>query len=222
MSAFACDRLCEVAPELALATLPGRERAAALAHLDRCAECRTAVEELSDAADALLLLAPEAEPPAGFAGRVLSGVGRPRRSRRPAAVRALAAAAMTLTLVVAAGVGVGVGHHGGTPSRPSMALHAPGVRVARFVSSPGEQVQGEVFSDADRPSWVFMTVRDEGSSDTYRCELELADGRLLEVGSFELHDGMGSWGKSVAVDLRQLKAVRLLDERGETAAVATS
>jgi hypothetical protein len=67
-----------------------------------------------------------------------------------------------------------------------------------------------------------MTVRDGNSSDTYRCELELADGQRIEVGSFQLHDGIGSWGKSVAVDLRQLKTVRLLDERGETAAVATS
>ena len=220
MSAMACEELREVAAELALATLPGKERAAALAHIDRCADCRRAVEELADAADALLLCAPEAEPPAGFARRVLSGLGPPRASRRRA--RALARVAAVAATVLSLGVATGIGVHQSAPaSRPALALQAPGVRVARFVSGPGEHVEGEVFADAGRSSSVFMTVRDDGSSDTYRCELELADGQLIEIGSFQLHDGIGSWGKGIATDLHQLKAVRLLDENGAPAASAS-
>ena len=218
MTAMECDQLREVAAELALATAPGKQRAAALAHIDRCAECRLVVEELSDAADALLLSAPEAEPPAGFAGRVLSGLGPPRRSRWRAGVRVAAAAATVLSLGVATGIHV---RHSAGPSERLSALQAPGVRVARFLAGPGEHVQGEVFAVSGRPSSVFMTVSDEGSSDTYRCELELGDGQLIEIGSFQLHDGLGSWGKSVASDLHQLKAVRLLDEHGNPAATAS-
>src|SRR5438132_2587197 len=174
MTAMECDDLREVAAELALATLPGKQRAAALAHIDRCTDCRLVVEELSDAADALLLLAPEAEPPAGFAGRVLTGLGPQRWSRRHARARVAAVAAAVLSLGVATAIGV---HHEGAPlSRPSSALRASGVRVAQFASGPGEHVQGEVFAAAGRPSSVFMTVSDGGSSDTYRCELELSDG----------------------------------------------
>ena len=219
MSAMACVELREVAAELALATLPGKERAAALAHIDRCADCRLAVEELADAADALLLCAPEAEPPAGFAGRVFSGLSPAQSSRRRARARVAAVAAAVLSLGVA--TGIGVSHESAPSLRSTSAPEAPGVRVARFVSGPGEHVEGEVFADAGRSSSVFMTVRDDGSSDTYRCELELDDGQLIEIGSFQLHDGIGSWGKSIATDLHQLKTVRLLDEHGAPAASAS-
>ena len=73
MITLTCSELADVAPELALGTLPGRQRAAALAHLDRCADCRLTVEELSDAADTLLLMAPEVAPSAGFARRTAKG-----------------------------------------------------------------------------------------------------------------------------------------------------
>ena len=89
------------------------------------------------------------------------------------------------------------------------------------MSATGEQVQGNVFSYADRPSWVFMTVRDDGSSDAYRCQVEIGDGRWIDVGSFQLHDGAGSWGKTVTADLHQLRAVRLVDDHGSIAATAS-
>nr|MDQ3641745.1 hypothetical protein [Actinomycetota bacterium] len=80
-----CAQLEDVAAELALGTVAGAERAAALDHLAGCASCRNLVDQLARAADSLLLLAPEAEPPPGFESRVLSRiapVARPRRGRR--------------------------------------------------------------------------------------------------------------------------------------------
>ena len=71
--------------ELALGTLTGRERVAALAHLENCARCSAEVEALSVAADQLLLLAPAAEPPVGFEAGVFERLGfRGQRPRRPA------------------------------------------------------------------------------------------------------------------------------------------
>jgi len=218
MSTLTCVQLLDVAPELALGTLPGRQRALALAHLDGCADCRSTVEELSDAADAILFVAPEAEPPPGFGLRVAGGFAGPRPPRWQAIARVAAIAAVVL-VVGAASMHALAGHR--SRRSPSFALQAPGVRAAHFVPATGEQVQGDVFSYADRPSWVFMTVRDDGSSDAYRCQIEVADGHWIDVGSFQLHDGAGSWGKTVTTDLHQLSAVRLVDDHGSVAATAS-
>src|SRR5437588_13078308 len=86
MSTLSCAELRELAPELALGPLPGDQRAAAIAHLAHCGECQLRVEELSDAADSLLLACPEADPPRGFARRVVAGLGPvPRRRWRSVA-----------------------------------------------------------------------------------------------------------------------------------------
>jgi hypothetical protein len=100
-------------------------------------------------------------------------------------------------------------------------MPAGAVRTAAFVPASGETVEGKVFSSAERPSWVFMTVHDNGSSESYRCQAEVGDDQWVDVGSFELHDGTGSWGKIVSADVRQLKAVRLVDEHGAVAATAS-
>jgi hypothetical protein len=212
-----CTDLRELAPELALGTLTGRERALALGHLARCAECQRLVEELSDAADAVLLVAPEVTPPDGFAGRVAAGL-EPRRPRRRfvAAVAGIAALAVGLAF----GAHTDLLQH---RSQPSFALHAPGVRTASFAEAVGEQVHGQVFFDVDRDPWVFMTLRDDGSNDgndSYVCQLDFADGHSVRIGSFQLHDGVGSWGRAVDLDLSGLKGVRLLDAAGHTAATA--
>ena len=103
MSAYSCAQLRDVAPELALGVLGGAERAEAIMHVNDCARCQALVNELSEAADALPLLAPEIEPPFGFEQRVLSsGRARRRRSvrRMVAAVAVAAAAAAILSITV--------------------------------------------------------------------------------------------------------------------------
>lgn len=68
----ACAWVREVAPEVALGLLTGEARAEALAHLERCEACRAEVAALAQVADEVLLAAPEAAPPPGFADRVLA------------------------------------------------------------------------------------------------------------------------------------------------------
>jgi len=82
-------------------------------------------------------------------------------------------------------------------------------------------VSGQVFAYAGTPSWVFMTVKDTESSDSYTCELELSDGTKLPIGQFQLHDGVGSWGWTVGVDISQFRGVHLTKATGETAASAS-
>lgn len=70
-----CGELADVAAELALGVLTGRERAMAVAHLDRCDTCREDVRQLMATGEQLLELLPPAEPPAGFETRVLERLG---------------------------------------------------------------------------------------------------------------------------------------------------
>jgi hypothetical protein len=72
-----CAELADVAAELALGVLTGRERALAVAHLDNCDACREDVRQLMATGEQLLELLPPAEPPAGFETRVLERLGLP-------------------------------------------------------------------------------------------------------------------------------------------------
>jgi anti-sigma-K factor RskA len=88
---MACGELDDVAAELALGALTGRERAQALAHLDACEACREAVLRLMMAAGELPALLPALDPPPGFEAAVMARIGLtapcplPRRSGRAVA-----------------------------------------------------------------------------------------------------------------------------------------
>ena len=103
VSALSCSEVRELAPELALGILSGAERAEVLLHVNGCARCQAHVAELTEAADAIPQLVPEAEPPPGFEGRVLRRLGeRERRVRRRwiSAVAAVAAGAIIVSVTV--------------------------------------------------------------------------------------------------------------------------
>src|SRR5580693_9607375 len=134
LNEMGCQEFSDVAAELALGVLTGRERAQALAHLDHCASCREEVGQLTATGEGLLGLLPSVEPPAGFETRVMDRLGltapapspasrsgwtrrlaflgrKPARGAGPGLARppgrtrrALALAAVTLA-VVAAGLG---------------------------------------------------------------------------------------------------------------------
>jgi hypothetical protein len=78
-----CGELTDVAAELALGVLTGRERAVAVAHLDTCEACREDVRQLMATGEQLLELLPSAEPPVGFETRVLERLGLPVTAREP-------------------------------------------------------------------------------------------------------------------------------------------
>ncbi len=75
LNEMGCHEFSDVAAELALGVLTGRERAQALAHLDHCASCREKVRQLTATSEGLLGLLPSVEPPAGFEARVMDRLG---------------------------------------------------------------------------------------------------------------------------------------------------
>src|SRR5262245_26047331 len=100
-----CEETRALAAELALGIVEGEERGRALEHLAVCPECRRKVEELSDVADELLLLAPAKEVPVGFESRALAGLEPPPKPRRRLLPRILVPVTAALA---AAGIAVGV------------------------------------------------------------------------------------------------------------------
>jgi hypothetical protein len=78
-----CAGLADVAAELALGVLTGRERAMAVAHLDTCDACREDVRQLMETGEQLRELLPPVEPPAGFETRVLARFGLPATAPPP-------------------------------------------------------------------------------------------------------------------------------------------
>jgi hypothetical protein len=75
--------LATLDPLSAMAVTAGVETFRASLPRCTCAECRRAVEELTQVADELLMVAPVQEPPEGFESRVVQALGpeRPRRRR---------------------------------------------------------------------------------------------------------------------------------------------
>src|SRR5918992_2308818 len=97
-----CAEVRELIPELAIGIASGEDRARALQHLSRCAECRRELEQMSEVADELLLLAPDREPPLGFETRVLGELAGTKRRRLRGVV--LGAAAAVALAALAGGI----------------------------------------------------------------------------------------------------------------------
>ena len=188
-----CAEVRELAPELALGIVGGPDRADALQHASECGPCRALVGELAEAADALPLLAAEAEPPPGFEERVLAALRAPRRRnrRRSAALIAVAAAAATIVSIVGVRVVESV------QESNHVVTAASDVRSARMNGANGLEV-GNVFASNGRPSSVVVNVNYWVPSGTYG--IEFRNGATEKrLGDVSIRDGHGSWGGVAAL-----------------------
>jgi hypothetical protein len=207
------DRCGEFADDLALlalGTLAGRERASVIDHLESCPACSAELEGLSVAADALLLLAPEATPPAGFDQRAVAAMrqGRDHRRSRP---RMLAAAA---AIVAVLGLGVGLGAVVTRSGNPT-----PGMTTAALVSSTG--AKGNVMLSWGPTAWMFMTIGDVPATGPVTCTITLADGTTRTVGHFRMTSGYGAWAVRLPTAAANVRGVAVLDGSGVTIASAS-
>ncbi|HKA84700.1 MAG TPA: hypothetical protein VKD21_12600 [Acidimicrobiales bacterium] len=222
MRVMDCADVAEVAPELALEILGGAERAAAIAHLEGCVSCQQLVDTLAADADRLLMLAPSAEPPAGFQDRVLTSltqVAQPEAppARSPAArtptrrarartrgVAMLALAASVALVALALGLG--------PAARPSPA-------GAEMRTGAGEVV-GHVFVHGEPEAALFMTLpgwtdqveRYAPPDQTYDLRIERGDHAPRVVPLDLEHDS--SWGATLDVDPDSITAVAVVDSQG--------
>ncbi|GGJ01010.1 anti-sigma factor family protein [Streptomyces brasiliensis] len=237
-----CEKMRELAAELALGVLPGRQRAEAVAHLERCAECREYVEQLTLVGDRLIGLLPDREPPPGFEARVArrlteNAVAHERAGQASASLRQglrgharrarLRLAALATAFAVAfglAGWGISTGVEAITASPPPAVASEP-MLLGDF-TPPGAKDQhvGEVYAHPGTPGWIFMSVDLTGRGTPYNgqvtCFLELRDGTTFRVGDFTMSAGQGEWGAKATVDPDALSGVRLTTADGTVLATA--
>jgi hypothetical protein len=216
-----CADVEELLPELALGILGGRERAAALDHVGTCAACSAELEELSQAADSLLQVAPEAEPPPGFEVRVLErlGVPRPHRPRPPrarrlrlgtASMRVAAAAAAAAAAALGLGVAQLAGSRPAVPAAGVSTQQGAHVSVARLTGAAG----GDVYAYLGPRPWLIMTVGDAHWSGEVACVVTLPDGRSRRVGSFWLSSGYGAWAAALPAGISHLRGAQVVAPDG--------
>jgi hypothetical protein len=206
---YDCERMKELAPELALGTAVGEERAKALEHLATCAECRRLVADLATLTDEIVSLAPAMEPPAGFENRVLERFKeqsyKPRRWSWAAIAAILAAAATAAVMLIA------LDDDRDLASRYRAALEVAdgqyfGVRP--LMSDDGMQ-EGYLFVYEGKPSWVFVAL-DDSEPEAYSVTVEMENGETVDLGSFELSDGKRSWGTTVPLRIEDMARLRML------------
>jgi anti-sigma-K factor RskA len=230
LSEMSCEEFEEVAAELALGVLTGRERAAALEHLDRCETCRTSVRQLSMTGEELVGLLPAIEPPPGFETRVLDRLGiaatvpaapaRGGRRRRlgwaghPGLARRSLAAAAVVVAVLASVVG-------GWGLRATTAHPASSSLSSAALLSASHQAVGKVFLYDGNPRWVYMSVYMETAKGAVTCQLVGTDGHVTSLGTFPLDDGYGAWGSADPVDNGALSGARLINSSGAVIATAS-
>jgi hypothetical protein len=203
-----CERLQDVADELALELLTGTERAAALDHLEHCEACRDAIAGLAVTADLVLLAAPASPPPPGFETDVLARIGgirtrdELRGRRRPRRIRA--------ALVAAAAAGV------------LLFTLLPDGRGEPVSAAPMRTSDGTVVGTArvhhDAPARVVVNVTDWGKADAgrsvppYRLWVEREDGTRHLVGLPSELDYL--WRVGLPADGADVVGVALVDREG--------
>ncbi|MGW0286643.1 hypothetical protein ACWDXT_26500 [Streptomyces sp. NPDC003236] len=241
-SEVTCGRLRELGAELALGVLDGRERAAAVAHLDGCAECREYVEHLTLLGDRLIGLLPDREPPPGFETRVAHALTQDMRAdeRRPPARASLREglrgrarrtrlrlASVAVAFAVAfgfAGWGIGTAIQEVTAA-PAAPAGTETMLVGDLTSAgAGPRPAGEVYAHPGSPGWVFMSVDLTGAGSAYEgkvtCLLERPDGSTVRLGEFPMHAGRGAWGVAAPVDPAAVSGARLTSPDGTVLATA--
>ena len=203
-----CEEVRQLAPELALGIVEGEERGRALEHLADCPDCRRRVEELSEVADELLLLAPHRESPPGFESEVLGRVlprPRPRGRRRLRLVLAPAGAALAAAAIVLAIVAPDLR----TASHYRHTLdQANGKEFESYALRGGDTHVGTVFSYEGSPSWVHIDVDPAHRAGLTRAELVTDDGTQVPLRWFHL-DAAGGSGGSIPINPHDVSVLRL-------------
>lgn len=219
MTAVGCAAARERAPELALGTLTGAERAEVLLHVNGCARCRSIVDEFTEIADVLPLLAPEVEPPAGFERHVLAVMRGDRRRTVRRWVSALAATAAAATIVSVALVQIVDASRDTSPT-----VAAPALRTVAMIGGGGLSVGRVTLSSGD-PASIVVSVDYAVPDGTYSVELRRhgVDGKPL--GTIAIVSGRGEWMGSAALRTRASTALAMVDSTGNVvcrAAISTA
>jgi hypothetical protein len=212
MSVLVCAEVREFAPELALGILGGAERADVVLHVNGCARCQAYVAQLTEAADAIPLLVPEAEPPPDFETRVLRRlVADRRRDRRRwvASIAAVAAAVAIFSITVVRIIESG--------DSTSANVAAPAALVAKPVAVRMESTPAKVpagWAYVSGRHGVAVTVSYGVGSGGYSVQVKSPDGRAETLGTMTIDGNHGSWTGRSTQPITSGSTVALVDATG--------
>lgn len=207
-----CADARDLLPELAMQTAAGDERARALKHLSDCAECRAELAATADAVDDLLALAPQHDPPPGFADAVLARIaaaGAPAASRRWQRAVLWAAAVVALALIAGGTVWWSTADDRRLAAEYQQTLdtaHGESLSAAPLLSRASAEV-GTLFAYEGNPSWVYATFRDPPPPGRYDVRLLTTDGKQLPLRPFTPLPGTLAWGSVIEVPVAQVAQV---------------
>jgi hypothetical protein len=211
-----CERTRELLPELALGILGGEDRARALDHLASCADCSNELATLSRAADGLLTLAPQHEPPGGFEGRVLARLRRERPPHRARRFMGFAAAAAMIAIVAAGAVWIGTAHDRklGGYYKNILAIQNGTELAAARLETPDRFYGGEVFTYQGEPSWLFIVVTGPVGDGRYDV-VGTVHGQDVHLASMKVVHGRGDWGGVTTTNMTAVDEIKVLDPTGQ-------
>jgi hypothetical protein len=224
-----CDGYSDNLAELALGILTGRERVATLAHVEACTRCAEELEQLARAADDVVLVAPQIEPPVGFETRLFERMGvtapaevvpLPRRLAAPHRW-ALAAAAAVVALAVGLGIGWSTGSNRPGPTPSATAPHPAGTPMAEAALVEGGRSVGRVSAYGGSTPWLFMTLADSSAHGRVTCVVVTTAGVTERVGTFMARAGYGAWGAPLRVPPKDVKKAEVVSSDGSVIATAT-
>lgn len=215
ISALTCAEVRDLAPEFALGILSGAERAEVVLHLNGCTSCQSHVAELTEVADAIPQLVPEAEPPPGFEARVMRRLGeRERRTRRRwiAAAAAVAASAIIVSITVVRVIE--------SNDSTTTAQRGPDTTLPVGSEPVAVAMEGGVVPVA--AGWAFVSDHhgvavsvDYGiPTGTYAVQVTPARGSSTSIGTVQVTNGRGTWTGRSAAPLREGARIALVDTKG--------
>ncbi|MFI5372466.1 MAG: zf-HC2 domain-containing protein [Candidatus Eisenbacteria bacterium] len=211
MSVLTCAQVRELAPELALGVLGGAERAETIAHIKGCARCQAYVLELTEAADALALLAPEVEPPAGFESRVLSGIHADRRRDRRRWFGWVAAAAAAVAILSVTVVRVVESGDSTTAAAPTTNSAQAPVAVAMH-GGAGDVAAGWAYVSSRHG--VAVAVNYGIPAGEYGIQVHPVGATPVVIGTMAVDAGRGSWTGRSPPALSEGSRIALVDTSG--------
>ncbi len=191
-----CAEIRELLAEYAAGVLDGRDLSAVEEHLKSCARCRADADELIDVVDAVLGLAPDAEPALGFEARVMDRIDGVRSRQRVR--RSLLAAAAALVVLVGA---VGIGRIT-APSSPKN-LDEYALRTA------AHQTVGWAWVHPGKPGWIYVDMSYERAYPRVSVEVVTDAGTTVSAGELALDDGHGTLGLRSPVPVAMVRTIQM-------------
>ncbi len=203
-----CDEARDAAPELALGTLDGGERAALLRHLSSCPACRDETARLVETAEAVGLLAAPVLPSVGFEDRVLAamGLGAPPVSLRRRWLRGTAVALVAAVIGAILAIGAVSLFDQNAPSVATVAS-------AKMIGTGGAVV-GTVYVSPGDPALVVVKVDYPYTGDVFRLEAVRAGGHVDTLGNLAAAGNGTGWRWSGLAPGAEVQALRVVDAGG--------